>query len=197
MKRTKMPITDSRQPCETSDNSLNLKTCDLLQLYSFYSQDEYELIRALQSYTKFFTSIILATVGGAILVLEKVKDTRMAGLGFVIGGILTIGVSIVAYHAARSNYRRQLESIVKRFKIECILNLDKDARFFNKKYMPSEALLLTRYLNSFAPYIKGNSSEFVSQKLKQGFMKVLSGFYTLTGMLGIVIIVIGIMAMSK
>jgi len=164
----------------------------LLRLYTIYSQDEYELIKALQNYLKFFSGLILATIGGAFFVFEKINDSTIKSLGLLIGGFFVIGTSFLGYNAARSNYRRQLESIVKRFKIECLLGLDNTQKYCHNKYMIDEPLILERYRKDFEPYEKRSSDEFIKERLKKGFMLVIIYYYSLTSIMGLLLMSIGV-----
>ncbi len=68
----------------------------LLRLYSCFTQDEYELIRALQNYLKFFSSLILTVIGGVFFIFDKIDDVTIRNLGFFIGGLFVIGISYLA-----------------------------------------------------------------------------------------------------
>lgn len=164
----------------------------LLRLYSCFAQDEYELIKALQNYLKLFSSLILAVIGGAFFIFDKIDNVTIRSLGFFIGGCFVIGISYLGYNAAKSNYRRQLESIVKRFKIECLLDLDNVTNYSDDNYMINEPLILDRYKEDFEPYEKESSTKFVNDKLKLGFMKVIVWFYSLTAIIGLILTLIGI-----
>lgn len=130
----------------------------LLRLYTIYSNDEYELIRALQNYLKFFSGLILSTIGAAFFIFEKIDEPLMRSLGLVIGGFFILGVSLLGYNAAKSNYRRQLESIVNRFKIECLLDLDNTEKYCDEMFMKNEPLILDRYKMAFESHGKESSS---------------------------------------
>ena len=163
----------------------------LLRLYSCFAQDEHELIKALQNYLKFFSGLILTIIGGAFFIFDKIDDANIRSLGFLIGGIFVIGISYIGCNAAKSNYRRQLESIVKRFKIECLLDLGNVIKYGNDKYMINEPLILERYKNDFEPYKEVSSTNFVNDRLKLGFMKVIIWFYLLTASIGLILISVG------
>ena len=124
-----------------SDNDTSNYEDRLLKLYSVYAQDEYELIKALQNYLKFFSGLILTIIGSAFLIFDKINDESIRSLGLLIGGIFVLGISYLGGNAAKSNYRRQLESIVKRFKIECLLDLGNVGKYGNDKYMMNEPLI--------------------------------------------------------
>ena len=164
----------------------------LIRLYSIYSQDEYELIKALQNYLKFFSGLILATIGAAFFIFEKIYDPLIRSFGLAIGGFFVLGVSFLGYNAAKSNYRRQLESIVKRFKIECLLGLDNIEKYCDEVFMKNEPLILDRYKKDFESYGKKSSSEFVKEMQKKGFMRIIIWFYSFTAIIGIVLLAIGV-----
>lgn len=174
----------------TADNLTNKEF--LISLYSNYAQDEYELIKALENYLKFFSGLILTTIGAAFFIFKSIEDPIIKGIGFAIGGFFIIGISFLGYFAARSNYRRQLESIVKRFKIECLLGLDNPEIYSDDKYLAGEPLILDRYRHDFELYKKESSNKFVKDKLKAGFMRVVFWFYLLTCIIGISQIAVGL-----
>ncbi len=164
----------------------------LLKLYSFYTTDEHGFKQTLYDYLRFFSSFILTLIGGTLFAFEKITDPIIPNFILMLGGIFVIGASYLGKNAAKSNYRRQLESIVKRFKIECLLDLDNSELYSDDKYMMGEPLVLKRYQEDFTAFKNLTSKEFVSEKVKMGFMKIIIFFYSLTAVIGLTLITLGL-----
>ena len=163
---------------------------NLLKLYTSISNDEYELIKALMNYLKFFASLLMAIIGGTLFLQSKSDNTFITGTTFIIGGLLVCFISYLGLEAAKSNYRRQLESIVKRFKLECLMQLDNVNLTKTGDFFKGESFILPRYIESMKGY--SDSRQFVKDKLKQGFMKVIKKFYFVMSIVGVFIILIGV-----
>ena len=142
----------------------------LQRLFETSFADESQHIQLEQKTLTLFTSIILALIGGVLFVLKDINDHFIQVLTLFIGGTLIIIFSILAIKAYRSNYRRHLEAVASRAKLEDLLELNDD-KYKGKYYWKDETLILTRYFEERSKY--NSSKEFVNDRLKKGFASIV------------------------
>lgn len=166
----------------------------LIKLYELSFSDESELIQLEQKTLALFTSITLAVIGGVLFVLKDMNDPFVKELALFTGGILIIILSILAIEAYRSNYRRHLETIARRAKIEDLLELNDD-KYKGKVYWKDEALILTRYITDRSMY--KNSEDFVKDRLSKGFAPIVKNIFISISLIGFLFIIIGFIKLFK
>lgn len=160
----------------------------LIKLYELTYKDESEIIQLEQKTLTLFTSITLAVVGGILFVIKDINDFFVKELTFFTGGILIIILSILAIKAYRSNYRRHLESIAKRAKLEDLLGLNDD-KYKGILYWKDETIILTRYIKDRIQY--NNSEDFVKDRLNKGFAPIVKNIFISISLIGVLFIIIG------
>jgi len=166
----------------------------LIKLYELSFGDESELIQLEQKTLALFTSITFAVIGGILFVLKDIDDSFVQELTLFTGGILIIILSILAINAYCSNYRRHLEAIVRRAKLEDLLGLNDD-KYKGKVYWKDEALILTRYITDRGKY--KNSEDFVKDRLNKGFAPIVKKIFISISLIGFLFILIGIIKFIK
>jgi hypothetical protein len=171
------------------------KEKELLQkLYELSFGDESEHIQLEQKTLALFTSMILATVGGILFVLKDIHDFFVQELTLFTGGILVIILSILAIKAFHSNYRRHLEAIATRAKLEDLLEFNSE-KYRGKIYWLNESLLLTRYVKDRCKY--KNSEDFVKDRVNKGFAVIVKNIFFSFSLIGSLFVLIGIIKLCK
>jgi len=139
---------------------------------------------------RFYFSITLGMCGFLLAFKQYSDNTTNANL-FVIVGILMILVGIGAYYSLKSLYRRALETITFRAKVEDCLGLTDSESYHSKNYWSSEPLITLRYLKSRCS--RQTSQEFVDQYLSCGFISIArTVFPCLICGIGIITFIIGV-----
>ena len=180
----------------------------LRELYGHYKDDEKAMIELLHGNLKFFSGVIVTLIGSGVLFFSAlIKDGKIepfiAATILIIFGLFVIGFSHLGNMASKSVYRRQLESIVKRAKIEDLFDLANSSIYGGKIYWKEEGLILSRYLEDklgYDPYYEepitnnktSSSKDFVEERLSQGFMKVTKRLFILTRTIGFVSVLTGV-----
>ncbi|GEM_PF-5144864 len=109
---------------ESKQNHLDEKQFHILmKLLDIAHSDDKEQLQGHQRVLAFYSGTILAVIGGILLINKDLEDTELGVLSFVIGGMLISLFSYIGYQGCYSYYRRQLESIALRAKIEDLLEL--------------------------------------------------------------------------
>ena len=160
----------------------------LIKLYEVTFNDEALHIQYEQKTLSIYISLILAIVGGVLIVLKDIKDEYLQVMTLIIGGFLIILFCYIATRSFKSNYRRHLEAIAFRSKIEHLLDFDKD-KFKSNSCWSEENLMMKRYLEDRRKY--KNSEEFVQDRLNKGMAPVVRSVFISLGFLGSSLVMIG------
>ncbi len=161
----------------------------LLELYRSYVNDEHVMINSIYKSLNFYSGLCTSIIAGAFYVLLAHKNNNLSPIIVISAGILIFFIASTGYKSCQSNYKRQLESIVKRFKIEALLNLDEEP-YIHKKYYVSEGLLLKRYEDTNMKF--KTSSDFVRDKMDAGFVRIAKMLFIAYKVAGIFIALIGL-----
>ncbi len=161
----------------------------LRELYRSYVDDEHVMINSIYKSLNFYSGLCTSIIAGSFYVLLAHENNNLSPIIVISAGILIFFIASTGYKSCRSNYKRQLESIVKRFKIEALLNLDKRP-YIHKKYYVREGLLLKRYEDTNKSY--DTSSEFVSDKMNAGFVSIARNLFIAYKVVGLLIAAIGL-----
>jgi len=161
----------------------------LLKLYELTFVDEAEHIRLGQRTLTLFTGLILAVVGGALIVTRDIPEPTMKLASFLISGTLVLVLSYLGVRGYQSNYRRQLEAIASRAKLEDLLELGDTTKFGGKTYWKEEGLILRRFIVDRGQYT--DSEQFVKDRVEKGFAVVAKTVYGILSLVGVFLIGFG------
>lgn len=180
---------DTTHP-EITTSKRNIDREVLLKMYDEANNHIRSTMESFYKAKNFYTSTILAIIGSSLFLVKEslakgengiaIDGSIISVLGFLIGGVLVLGLCIIGYGVMYSHYRTLLEKIVVTAKIEDLLELNKDD-YRGINYWKNESLVIDRHLEGRASY--PNSSEFVTAYLKKGSL-MKSGrllFYVLGG----------------
>lgn len=161
----------------------------LFKLFELTYQDESEHIQLEQKNLGLYTGLQLAIIGGILFVLKDIDDSLVQILTLFFGGILIITFSYLGFNAYKSSYRRHLEAIAMRAKLEDLLGFNK-GKFKGKEYWRDEGLILTRYFNDRKEY--QNSKEFVDIRIDMGLASTVKKVFFSLSIIGSLFILLGI-----
>lgn len=172
----------------------NQKTEFLLRLYDNTFKDESEHIQLEQKTLTLFSTLILAIIGGVLIVLKDMNEDIIKTTTLFVGGFLEIIISFITISAYKANYRRHLESIALRAKLEDLLNFQSE-EYKGSLYWKEETLLLKRYEIDRGQY--ENSDEFVQDRVNKGFALVVKRVFTIISFIGLLFIGLGLYNLLK
>lgn len=152
-----------------NDCTMKLRNGDILNLYKIVIEEEHFFAREHQSRIEFFVGIISALMTVTVVGAFRAK-IWYEYLFVIVGPILILVVSEIAIEGTFRLYRRFLESITMRAKIEQIIGLTKETVSHDRnEYWPSEPIIPSRYLQ--ARHASTSSEEFIEKLSKAGYHK--------------------------
>lgn len=170
----------------TMDNCNISKPEVLLKILEMNYKDEAEHIQLFHNNVKFFAGFILTVIGGVLLVNMKGDSSMLANISYFAGGIVVVAGSILGYCSARSAYRRHLEAIIERAKIQDLLGY---SNLVTQSVWKGENLFSIRH--SIDRNSRSDSYSFLKYRLNRGMMIIIAIFYGLTVLMGSVLIAVG------
>lgn len=162
----------------------------LFKLYENTFKDENAHMQFESRTLTLFTGLILAITGGVLFIIKDVSEPEIKILALFVGGGLEICLSYLGIKAFESNYRRQLESIALRAKLENLLDFNNDNYKTKAFKRDEEGLIHLRYAEDRKIY--NNSKEFVDDRLKKGLGRIVKIVFSFILSIGIVFIILGI-----
>lgn len=160
----------------------------LLNYMDFANQEEIAHIQLVQSTLNLFTGLNIAIIGGVFFVIKEIEEYPLKGIALMICGALIYAISRYALIAFSSNYRRQLEAIVKKSKAEDLLGLG-DSKFKGKTIWTQEALILERYKKSRENFL--SSGDFIHSAESKGYTVIIKKLFYLFQIIGISFLLYG------
>ena len=138
-----------------------------LHIYELIINEEHHYDKIYQTHVSFYISIITALIAGLIAgIFQASERNHFAFLLF--GFIFILIISQIAISSTSRSYKRILEVITMRAKIEKELDLvNPRPSNASDSYWPSESIIPTTNINDRKKYV--SSKAFVDDKLKQGY----------------------------
>ena len=143
---------------------------DLEKLLALQIEEEHYFLEAHQTRIYFYSSIIAALVGGTIAGAIKVENKHIYLL-LIVGPLIVFILAHLARKGTERFYKRYLESVFTRAKIEQALGLTKvpPSADTTSDYWTSESFIPQRFIK--ARKDRPTSEEFVASRLTTGYQK--------------------------
>jgi len=166
---------------------------NLEKLFPEILKEEHYFLDAHQSRISFYSTIIATILGATIAGAAKV-DNKNAYLLLLVGPLIVIALAHLGTYGTRTFYRRYLESVTVRAKMEQTLGLTKaqDGDSSDSVYWKGEAFIPERHVEARKEF--ATSGEFVSKRMSMGYQKateqLFSAFLAIAIILALVLIMI-------
>lgn len=168
-----------------------LTTEELLQLLHFSSQEEIELRNTLRSTMNTYVTLLCSIIAGVLTISSLSASTPyIQPIAFIVGGIVCCCISFVGYRHYKSDYVRQIESIVSQAKLQDILGLTDPELYKMKTYWLTESLLPSNFIKTRKQC--KNSDEFVNWFIKNTDTKYVRLLYSCFFVIGLSVSAIGV-----
>lgn len=145
----------------------------LLHVYEAAKRDEHFFVEQHQRRLAYFTSLIIAVIGGIVLGTVHAKGVT-AHLLLLLLPLLLVVIAEYAKQATGMIYRRFLETITVIAKLE--QDLDMASIRTGTRWFEFEPIVHMRHLQSRAQ--SGTSEEFVVKHMEEGYREVVMGMLT-------------------
>lgn len=167
-----------------------LNKSELLQLLQSAVQEEIELRNTIRSTMNSYITLLCSIVA-AILTISSftLSETFIKPITFVIGGLICSIISLVGYKHYKSDYVRQIETIVAQAKLQDVLGLTNGSLYPMNTYWKSESLLPQNFIETRK--ISKTSKEFVDWFIKNTDTKWIRLMYSCFFAIGLIILGIG------
>ena len=169
-----------------------LSQTELLQLLQFSSQEEIEIRNTLRSTLNTYTTLLCSIIAG-ILTISSISNPTplLQSLALIIGGVVTCCISFVGYRHYKSDYVRQIESIVSQAKLQDILGITDPSLYKLSTYWKGESLLPASFIETRTQC--KTSEEFISWFIKNTDVKYIKLLFSCFFSIGIFVFFVGIL----
>lgn len=155
----------------------------LWRLYEMASKEEQHFLDVHQSRVAFFAGILSTVLTATVVGFFQAKELyQLAGL--LAGPILIIALARLATAGTERFYRRFLEAVTVKAKLEHRLGLGQPPTGDGGKWWTCEPLVVGRHLKSRD--LAQSADDFVDQNLDGGYHVIIKKFFTLFERVGIV-----------
>ncbi len=159
----------------------------LIHVYDVAVRDEQRHYESYRSHVKFYGGILGATVAatGAIL---KTGSADYNPIVLLFSSMVFAGISTIGLLTADTGYRRWLEALTIRAKLEHLLGLDIPVPRLSpstKFSWTGESVTPDRFLNDMAAF--PSSAAFVNDRLGKGSNRLTRALFGLMALLGLVV----------
>ncbi len=171
-----------------------INTDQLLLLLKDAKHEEQQIRTAIRSTMNIYITLLVSIIGGIITILSIVgfaeQNRPICALILILGSLIDVCISHVAYRHYISDYKRQAETIVQQAKLEDVLGLTNGELYQLKTYWQGESLLPNNYVQ-----IRKNSlssDKFVEWFMENTDVGIARLLYTSFQVIGVLLFVMGV-----
>lgn len=172
-----------------------MNTDQLLQLLKEAYHEEEVIRSTIRSTMNIYVTLLISILGGMVTLISIIgssMDNRMlCAMILILGSLIEICISWVAYRHYISDYRRQAEAIVQQAKLEDVLGMTDVENYKLRGYWQGEPLLPNNFIQTRKS--SPTSAEFVKWFMCNTDSRIALRLYSCFIMIGSVLLAIGIL----
>lgn len=164
---------------------------DLLGLYKLEIERENEIRARWRTSSNVYLTMILSIISGIFVLANFLSQTNIGALCFIVGGVIVIALSIIAFLHFKLDYRYQMEILSIQAKIEDMLGLTSPEKCSLPPRWGDEGMLPPWYYSD--KNIPSSSEEFIKKMCSMKKTNFYPVIYIVFSAIGILLIILGLL----